>query len=447
MCRLVEPELHHYLVVLGMDDHRVAEPAEAQKLLAPLASLLPIRHLVQGENRRELLVRKRVLRPDPIERTDQNPRAFGNRDPGGFGDRGSGPAHHLRVHHHGAQIDQYRGEALALVRLQDVSALLLDRRQNLFANGAIVGNRLFRGAQRTVVEGGAGEDIAHRLLHVGGTLDVGRDVAGADSVGRLAGGIRRLHHGAAAGGQDHVGVIAAHQLLGSFHADHRHAADDAAGGSGRHRRLVQDIGRRLDTGLGRRVGREHDAAACLERDQALEQCGRGGVGGGDDGGDDSHRLGDLEDALLAVLAQDPDGGHAAHGLDHIAQNEIVLGDLVGLLAEAGLLARHGGETLRLAQSCRRHRLDDGVDLLLRELLDLPLRRYGGARQSAGLVDRAQVTIEIGRAAHADRRLAWRRRAIRWPAPVGSSRPPRADAESRARKSAPQPGAPRRHRRR
>jgi len=76
--------------------------------------------------------------------------------------------------------------------------------------------------------------------------------------------------------------------------------------------------------------------------------------------------------------------------------EEVLLDLVGDVAVAGLFVRQPGERFGLRRDRRRHRVDDRVDLLLRQLGE---RRRGGLRaadEGAGFADRRKIAIGLGR---------------------------------------------------
>ena len=82
-------------------------------------------------------------------------------------------------------------------------------------------------------------------------------------------------------------------------------ASASRGQPGRHRRPVHHARRLQDAAAAPTgAGSSRTALRRLDRDERLEDGGRGRVGGGDDRGHHAHRLGDLDHAPRPVLAQD-----------------------------------------------------------------------------------------------------------------------------------------------
>ena len=141
---------------------------------------------------------------------------------------------------------------------------------------------------------------------------------------------------------------------------------------------------------------DDDRASRLERDQDLVD-GRGrGVGRGDDCRDDAEGLGDLDDLAVLDSSDDADRLHRAdEAVDLVGREEVLL-DLVGDDAVARLLVSEPGERLRLGRRGLRHAVDDGVDLLLRELRQNSGRLLRAAREGARFVNGGEVAIALGR---------------------------------------------------
>ena len=110
------------------------------------------------------------------------------------------------------------------------------------------------------------------------------------------------------------------------------------------------------------MGGEHDGVARLDGDLRLIKGGRGGVGGGDQAGDDAHGHGDGADLLDVVPLQ---LAHSLHVLDVLvdtAAAEDVLDDLVLDLTEAGILVGHLGQPPGVAHAGVGNGADDVVHL-------------------------------------------------------------------------------------
>ena len=260
------------------------------------------------------------------------------------------------------------------------------------AIGLVDDDRVLGRAEQAVVEGLAGEDVGDGLGHVGGLLDVGGRIARTDAVGRLAGAVGGAHEAHAAGRQDHADALLAHQLLRALEGDRLQAGDAAVGQPGGARGRLHDLGDARDAADRRRVRAHHDRAARLDGDQDLVDRRRRRIGGRDDGGDDAERLGDLDDLGRLDATQHADGLHRLDELIDRLGGEPVLADLVGGDAEAGLFVGELGERFALRRDGRRHGVDDGVDLGLRQLGELALRDLRARDEVARLAHRRQIGV-------------------------------------------------------
>ena len=128
---------------------------------------------------------------------------------------------------------------------------------------------------------------------------------------------------------------------------------------------------------------DDDGASRLQRDENLVDRGRRRIGRRHDRGDDAERLGDLDDLAIFEPLQHADRPHRPDEPVHAIGGKLILLDLVGDDAESGFLDRELRERFALRRHGGSHRVDDGVDALLRELRNFHLRLLArGARACA-----------------------------------------------------------------
>src|SRR5439155_20549668 len=150
-----------------------------------------------------------------------------------------------------------------------------------------------------------------------------------------------------------------------------------------------------DAVAGRGVRAHHAGIARLDRHERLEDRGGGGVGGGDDRGHDAHRLRELDDPCVRVLAQDPHRAQRTDVVVDVHRREEVLGGLVLRVAEARLLVGEASQTLGLGAGGFRHCAHDPVHLLLREFLEGLGRLLRAGGEAPRLLDREEVRVLDG----------------------------------------------------
>ena len=126
--------------------------------------------------------------------------------------------------------------------------------------------------------------------------------------------------------------------------------------------LPDDLHGLQDAPQGGGMGGEHNGVARLDGDLRLVEGGRGGVGGGDQAGDDAHGHRDGADLLHLVPLQLAHGLHVLDVLVDAAAAEDVLDDLVLYLAEAGVLMGHLRQTAGVAHTGVGNGPDDVVHL-------------------------------------------------------------------------------------
>ena len=87
-----------------------------------------------------------------------------------------------------------------------------------------------------------------------------------------------------------------------------------------------------------------------------------------------------------MTRDDADGLHRLDELVNLLRTEEVFLDFVGHDAVARLLDGEASESFGLRRRRRRHRVDDGVDLLLAEFSQLEPRLFGAAGEGARFGD-------------------------------------------------------------
>ncbi|MNW59965.1 hypothetical protein D3C74_379200 [compost metagenome] len=142
--------------------------------------------------------------------------------------------------------------------------------------------------------------------------------------------------------------------------------------------------------------REDDGVARLERDEGLEDRGRGRVRHRGDARDHADRLGDLDDAREVVAADHADRLEVGHRVRHVLAREDVLGGLVLEDSAPGLLDRELREAAVLVEGRDGRLLHDAVDVLLGEGVVLLERLEAPVDEGVDLGDSGEG---LARAAH------------------------------------------------
>ena len=116
-----------------------------------------------------------------------------------------------------------------------------------------------------------------------------------------------------------------------------------------------------------RMRAEDDRIPRLDRHDAFEQDCRGGVRDRSKREDDADRFGHLDQVAFRNLANHADGALIFDVVVDELGGHHVLDDLVFHHSEFGFFDRQARQMLRLLQPGQHHRLDDAIDILLREL--------------------------------------------------------------------------------
>ena len=192
-------------------------------------------------------------------------------------------------------------------------------------------------AEDAVVAADSGHGHLGGLRQVIAPVQNHRRIAGAHAVGGGAGGVGRLHHGAAAGGDDQIAGL--HERLGVGDGHLAEDLDQVRGGAALDHGLPDQLHRVGGGPGGTGSGRDDDGVFALHRVHEVAKRGDIGVGGGGDAGDDAHGMGHLDDARLLVLADDAHGLLVLQIVPEGGGSVGVLADLVLVVAKTGLV--HG----------------------------------------------------------------------------------------------------------
>ena len=153
-----------------------------------------------------------------FEPGQQNARVGRNGDAALLGNESRGLADQHRIRQ-SLRRHQHSRDGVHLGLRHEVAAARLKLPLDGFRNRLVHYDGVLRGAQHTVVERLAGDDIADRFLDVCRPLDERGRVPGADAVGRLARAVRGSNEAHAPGREDHGDVAVPHQLLRALERD------------------------------------------------------------------------------------------------------------------------------------------------------------------------------------------------------------------------------------
>ena len=362
--------LHDLFLLRRMDvqGRGVAVAAVADELFGLVERLVKVLRVVHRQHRGELFVRKLLGKLDALDLADEDFRLLRHIHARQRRDGVRALADDLRVQR---AVDQNRvAHPIQLIPLEEVAAAARKLRAHLVVNAVQHRHALLGGADHAVVKRLGMDDRADSQLDIRRLVDDDRGVARADAQRRFAGGIRRVHHTGAAGGEDDIRLV--HQFARQLQTREFDAADDALRRARLDRRLVDDARGLLRALLGTRVRADEDGVARLEAQQRLENRRGGRVRGRDDRRDKANRLRNLLDAERRVFLQHADRLGVAVGMIDILAGVVVLNHLVFHHAHAGLLDRHFGQ--RNTRLIGRHRRlkEDVIHLFLREFRKFPL---------------------------------------------------------------------------
>ena len=224
-------------------------------------------------------------------------------------------------------------------------------------------NRLLGCADHTVIKGLGMDDRVNCEKNVCGIVDDCGSVTCTNTESGLAAGVSSLNHSGATGCEDDISLF--HNRVGHFKRRNVDPVDDSLGSTCCNCCFENELSSRDGGVLCSGVRADDDCVTSLECEQALEDCGRCGVGGRNYGSDDTDRLSDLLDAVCLVFLDNAAGLGLLVSVVNVLGCVVVLNNLILYDAHAGL----GNCELCKADSClvsgRCSCKEDLVNLLLR----------------------------------------------------------------------------------
>ena len=308
------------------------------------------------------------------------------------GNHGRGAADNFRIRRVRSRQKYEARHFFHFFRRKKIRALLAAFLERALAHRFFGDDGLLGRADRSVIKSFSRDDVRDGLAHVGGALDKRGHVARTDAVGRLARTVRGAHQTRAARRQNHADFGPPHQLARAFQRRVLHALDQPLRRARRERGAFEQRGRlanALDRG-GMRA--QHNRVLSLDGNQRLVNCRRGRIRGRNHRRDNADGRRHFDDALFAVLAQNPDGAHAANRARHVHRGERILHDFIGNVAESGFFHGRARQRLRIFRGRFRAGFHDGVDLFLGKCREFFLCGGGSGRQFAGFLDGDEVAI-------------------------------------------------------
>ncbi len=120
--------------------------------------------------------------------------------------------------------------------------------------------------------------------------------------------------------------------------------------------------------------------------------GRGGVGGGDEGGDDPEGDADVHEPALPIFREDAHAAQTQQRIKRLPADEADQRQLVALDAAVRFLPGQGGQFFGPFRHGPAHGPDDGVKPLLRERRQRLLRGDGVFRRDPRVLDGKQIVV-------------------------------------------------------
>ena len=313
-------------------------------------SILKILGPVHGKDGGELLVGKGFAQVGGRNFADENLGALRHCDPRQSGDGVGGLTNDFCVE--SAVDDHYGPDLIGFFLVQNVAAPVDKLSFDLVVNAVEHHHTLLRGTDHAVVKGFGVDHRGDGQKNIGGFINDGGGVAGANAQRGLAGGVGGFHHSGAAGGENQVGFL--HDLIGQLQGGLVNPSDDPLRGTGGNSGFQHNLRGRNGAALCPGVGTDNNGVAGFQRDQGFENRGGSGIGSGNDRGNHADGLRDFLNAVGGVFFNHAAGSGVLIGVIDVLSGIVVFDDLVFHDAHSGLgngLLRQGNAHF-IGGSCR-----------------------------------------------------------------------------------------------
>ena len=292
-------------VLVGVQARGVTDTAQVDHGASHFNGFFEVLGAEHTQSRGQLLVSEFFFFANLDAFTNQNLGIGRNLNTGHFGNLGGWLTDDSSVH---GTVDQddlanlvsfVLGQNITLVRGETLFHLVID--------GINDDDGLFRSTDYAVVEGLGHQDRCNSTLHVSSFVDDNRNVTSANTDSRLTRRVSSLHHARTTGSQDQVDIVVLHQRIRQLNRRLVDPADDVSRSTSGNGCIQHQLSSGVGGVLGTWVRGEDDGVTSLQRNQRLEDCSRGRVGGRNDTTDDTNRLGDGYGAEFVIFTQDAAG--------------------------------------------------------------------------------------------------------------------------------------------
>ncbi|MNM26516.1 hypothetical protein D3C81_369800 [compost metagenome] len=357
-------ELHDNFFVVRVDSRAVAHASEFNDLSSALDTLISVLNFVASQNRAQFLSGQRVLRTYAFQFGNQNLGSCRYLDSAHFGDLRSGLTYDCRVNCAFLNVHSAVGQLGSFFFINEVAAIRDHLLLHLVEDGFFNNNSLLGCADHAVVESFGKDDVGNRLVDVRALLDEGRNVTRAYAESRFAAAVCRFNHCSTACCQDQSHVRIVHQGVGFVHRRLFDPLDAVLRSAGFYRCIMQDFCRRGTTSLRRRVETEYNRITCLNGNQRFEHRGGCWVGYRCDTHYNADRFGDLLEAVVRVVFNNPYCLVVFDSVPDIFSGENILRDFVFVNAAACFFNSQFCQVHVLVETGKRHSVHNVVHLLL-----------------------------------------------------------------------------------
>ena len=379
--------------MIGRIEHgSVPRSGKVNQIARHKDSLFKIFGFVHSQNRRQFFIRKFFFFADFFNFADKNLRFLRNFNTGHFGNLISRLSDDFRVQF--AVNNNRLGDLFFFLFVQDISTAILQLFFNGVINVFVNDNRLLGSANHAIVKGFAHQNGADGHFNVGCFVNNGRNVSCTDAESRFAGRISRFDHTRAAGCQNQVNAVMAHQMLREFNRRICNPADNIIRRTGLNGSFQHQAGCLNRTSLGTRMRRKDNSVTGLEGNHTFENCGRRRIGRRNNTGNNAERLGDFGNAVGCVMLDNAAGLCMAVFVINFFGGKMVFNHLVFHNTHTGFFHRHFCQRNTVAVGGNRHGFDNLVHLFLAERCHNFLSLADSGNQSIQIVNALGAVVKL-----------------------------------------------------
>ena len=243
----------------------MADTAEVQQFLSAFQSGVEILNLIHSQYRRKFFNAERIILANAVGFADQHLGIIRNLDSSHLSDLNRALSNDLGVQfavdHDGI------GNFFRFLGVQDISAALDKFGLNRVINCFYDHYGLFGSANHTIVKSLTLEYAAYGHLDIAGFVHDSRSVTRAYAESRYAAGVSSFHHTWAAGCEDHIDILMAHEVLALGDAGFFDPGDNIFGSAGLYGGIQDHLGSGDGALFSAGVRAEDDTVTGLQRQE------------------------------------------------------------------------------------------------------------------------------------------------------------------------------------